>query len=72
MKSKSEQGELTNNSDDKHPFRRKQQIAISDGAFRVRGLVLKLKNTVNLGTWLGLKVAKVEAEKLRRRLRDIW
>ena len=72
MKEKSEQGELANNPDDRHPFRRKQQITISDGTFRIRDLVLKLKNAVNLGTWLGLKVAKVEAEKLRRRLQNTW
>jgi len=62
------QTELTNNKDDKHPFRKKQQKAIGDGTFKTKNLPSLLRLSENLATKLALKIANAQTKKLRKKL----
>ena len=70
QKKKVDQGqpELTDDKDDKHPFRRKQQQIISEIGFKEKDLVGKLMKAENVSIKLALKIANKESENLRRRL----
>ena len=62
------QPELTSDKDDKHPFRRRRQKAVSEAGFKEKDIVSKLREAENVGTQLALKIANKESENLRKRL----
>lgn len=62
------QPKLTDDKDDKHPFHKKQQEAVSEAGFKEKDVVGKLREAVNVGTTLALKIANIESENLRKRL----
>ena len=67
---KSEQPELTNNPNDRDPFRKKQQMAVSNGLFKPKSdLRLGLHHANNVATELAIRVANAEAKKLHRNIR---
>lgn len=62
------EAELTNKKDDKHPFRKKQQKAISGESFKEKDVKVKLPSAARLGTDLAIKLADVQA-KLEKKAR---
>ena len=62
------QVELTNNKNDKHPFRKKEQKATENGLFKVKNLPNLLRLSENHAVKLALKIANTQTRKLRKAL----